>query len=248
MGVIVFIGDSLIMPRPAENISPEETYGYIASQKLKDHQVITTAQYSNDTSIQSQIKNLDPLRRVSPDVVFVQLGIVDCAPRLFSRREQTFINMLPPSLRDWLISILSANRRVLTKWFPKVYVNRKDFKKNMEVILDFVEECGAVPVIITIAKTSEKNNARSHNFLQNIRDYNAVLRDLAQEKGCALIDLYQVVDEDPACLLPDGIHLSQKGSCNLAEEIVSFASRIMEEQSKRKERGKTSKKQTVKFI
>jgi lysophospholipase L1-like esterase len=235
MGVIVFIGDSLIMPRPAENISPEETYGYMASQELKDHQVIITAKYSNDTAIQSQIKNLKAIKRASPHVVFVQLGIVDCAPRLFSKREKTLINKLPPSFRNWLIGILSGKRRELTKWFPKVYVKRKDFKRNMEIILDFVEECGAVPVIIIIAKTSEENNARSYNFLKNIRDYNAVLRELAQEKGRALIDLYHLVDEDPACLLPDGIHLSKKGSCNLTKEIVRCANRIMEEQSKRKE-------------
>lgn len=234
MGTIVLVGDSLIMPRPEENISAEETYGYMASQELRDHQVITIAKYSNDTAIQSQIKNLEAIKRASPDVVVIQLGIVDCAPRIFSKREKTLISTLPHSFRDWLIGVLSRKRRGLTTWFPKVYVKRKDFKKNMEVILDFVEKCGAVPVLIIIAKTSEENNARSYNFLKNIREYNAVLRELAQEKGIALIDLYRLVDEDPACLLPDGIHLSKRGSCTLTKEIVRCITHIMEEQSKRR--------------
>jgi acyl-CoA thioesterase-1 len=221
---IILIGDSLLMSRPADHIFYEDTYGYLVMKALPYDEVIIRGRYSNDTSIQAKRDNLIcDLEYYNPDVVCIQLGIVDCAPRIFSKRDCSVVSSLPVKIKKPLIKFLSKRRLLLTKYFPKVYVKINDFEKNMQIILNSIIKCKALPILINIPKTSERNVQRSSNYLLNIKKYNKVLDDLTSRNNCASVDLYNIIDKNPEYLWTDGIHLSKEGSKALAEEIVRIA-------------------------
>ena len=218
---IILIGDSLLMPRPQQGLVYEDTYGYLALKTLKDYEVIIKGKYSNDTSIQSKPDVLKTeIEILNPDMVFIQLGIVDCAPRLFSKAEINILKKLPSFLRQGIVNFLSKRRRFFTKLFPKVYIKKVDFEKNMRNILESITACNAITAIINISRTSKENMFRSFNYENNITEYNEILFKLSREYNCQMVDLCSIVESEPSYLLPDGIHLSRQGHRRLADEIV----------------------------
>jgi lysophospholipase L1-like esterase len=227
---IILIGDSLLMPRIRQGLDYEDTYGYLVFKALKDHEVIIKGKYSNDTSVQSKPNVLRvEIEYLNPDMVFVQLGIVDCAPRLFSKIEKYALKALPSFLRQGIINFCSERRRFFTKMFPKVYVKKDDFETNMRKILEAIKICDATPVIINIARTSEENESRSFNYDNNTIEYNEILFKLSKEYGCQLIDFYNIIKTEPSCQLPDGVHLSKEGNRRLADEIISHINNFEQE-------------------
>lgn len=227
---IILIGDSLLMPRPRQDLTYEDTYGYLVFKALKDHEVIIKGKYSNDTSVQSKPNALKAeIEYLNPDIVFIQLGIVDCAPRLFSKIEKYALKILPSFLRQGIINFFSKRRRFFTKMFPKVYVKKESFEKNMRKILETIKICGATPVIINIAKTSEENESRSFNYDNNTIEYNKTLFKLSKEYGGQLIDFYNIIKTEPSCQLSDGVHLSKEGNHKLADEIISCINNFEQE-------------------
>ncbi|MFH1450511.1 MAG: hypothetical protein ABIF92_00840, partial [archaeon] len=152
---IVIIADSLLMFRPDEGTNYEHTYGYLLKRELQKTGMtcILCPKRKNDTAIQSEPDNLlYDITAHDPDIVCVQLGIVDCAPRLFTQKQYEIVRHLPAFIRKAAIFILRRNRKLVTRLFPKEYVKQDDFKKNLQKILDTIKKCEATPVLINIAK------------------------------------------------------------------------------------------------
>ncbi len=224
---IVLIGDSLLMHRPLECINYEDTYGYLVKKSLgKDYDVIIRTRRANDTNMQSDIDHLVyDIKQFEPDLVFLHLGIVDCAPRLFNRLEKIFVkHCLPPFLNKRVVKFFSKRRYFFTKNFPKSYTKINDFEKNIQKIIDCIKSVGAEPIIINIAKTNPKKAARSYHFMESIQNYNGVLSKISEKNNCKIIDMYSITKENPDSLIIDGIHLSKKGSRTLSNKIVEMVS------------------------
>lgn len=218
---IVIIGDSLAMARETEKILLEDTYGYLLKIFLetKSHtDVFIMARRSNDTSIQSADDHLlYDIKQFLPDIVIIQIGIVDCAPRIFGKIERNIIAHLPASFSAKVINFCSKRRLFLTKYFPKVYVNIKDFETNMRKILDAIKEIKAIPMIVNIAKPGPEILSRSYNSLQNVTDYNEVHHRLCAEYNAEYVDAFNITENDKHCLLNDGMHFSKYGHKKLAD-------------------------------
>jgi len=231
---IIFITDSLMMFREQDKIPLEESYGYLVYQhylkEKNDWNIILRPSRLNHTVYQAHPDNLTyDVKLARPDIVFIHLGIVDCAPRLFYQIEDILINRLSTKMKENLLTFFSKRRALFTKHFPKVYVPIKDFEDYYEIILKAVVESNAVPVIMNIAKTSKRNASRSHNFEKNIRAYNAVLSKLARKYKCRLIDVYDEIDTNEEFLLSDGIHLSKSGNKRLAKLIIDCIEQTVKE-------------------
>ena len=210
---IVILGDSLGMPRP--DIKLEETYPYLLQQKLSQAYVYAKHKRANDSAVQSQHLNLqDDLQYMDADILVIHLGIVDCAPRLFSRRQQHSLQYLK-FINRFIIAFMSKRRMFFTKHFPKVYVNIDDFEENMQKLILAGKKYAKRVLVVNIADTTESNKQRSYGFENNIREYNRVLSCLSEKHGVELIDFFSLTTE--AMLLDDGIHLSVEGNSVLAE-------------------------------
>jgi acyl-CoA thioesterase-1 len=212
MNKIVIIGDSLGLPRP--ELPYEETYPYIL-QKLvgPEVSVIPRNVRLNDTNVQLKML-VEDIELFKPDVVVMQLGIVDCAPRIFGRFEQKVARRLNRVFP--IVAITSKYRYTITKAIPKVYVSKNKFRENLQKIFGYIEKRNIKLIVVGIADTSAINKSKSYSYEKNIIDYNNIIYETMADKNM-FIDLYQYGDE---ILLEDGIHINGKGGKLLAERIV----------------------------
>jgi acyl-CoA thioesterase I len=159
------------------------------------------------------------LEMFDPAIVILNLGIVDCAPRLFTRNESRVLSLLPAPLRKTAI----ATAKLLRGRTPRrVYVPRRAFENHVRQYLD---RCAAVPVekLIFIgiptpdARCTRKNPAISHA----VADYNAILARLAASRPWAvLVDPLHPEQEVSALYTEDGYHLSPRGHVIVYEAIA----------------------------
>lgn len=225
---IIILGDSLPLHRPSEGIDFSDTYGNLLRERVgPEDYVFIIGKRRNDSSIQADPERmLYDMEQFEPSVVLVQIGIVDSAPRLFSKPVHQIISNLPHRLRDLIIGFFSKRRKFFTKRFPKVYVSIADYESNMQKILDNIIKVGAVPMIINIAKPPAAVASKSHSFINNVKKYNEVLGRLAERNDCRLVDFYKMVDENPDNMCPDGIHISIEGNKKLADELLTVINDI----------------------
>lgn len=221
MKIINIIGDSLSKYRYWQNVSIKDTYAYLLQEKYKDEYYIL----NNSIRGQSILNiNDDLLIQGEADYYIIQLGIVDCFPRLFSKFQKLILNTLSilklGFISKFIIKILSANSYIVTKFFKKVYVNREMFKKKYEqVILDIKNKNpDAVIIIINIANTGEKTIKMRYNVLNNIIDYNNELYKLKEKYNLEYIDLF-FKTKDLLFLNEDEQHINKKGHKFLFTEV-----------------------------
>jgi lysophospholipase L1-like esterase len=220
---VVIIGDSLSMPRPDESLFYEETYPYLLKQDLgNSFEVINRGKRANTIKHQSEDQNIfDDIIFFYPKYVVIQLGIVDCAPRLFSRRFGKYVigNIKPEMLKKFIIQQFSNRRLFFTKHFPRQYVPFSEFMYWYDYLLKIVKEFGSIPITVNIAQTTIENNKRSYGFSQHINKYNRAIEELSSQYSALLIDAYKI-SETNNILLPDGIHLNKFGSKIVALKIA----------------------------
>lgn len=213
---IVIIGDSLAMPR--YEVPLEETYPYLLNKVWKNCEIIVRNRRANTTKSQVSSQNiLDDIIFLKPQIVIIHLGIVDCAPRLFTKIEQLILSKLK-WVNKFIISFFSKYRFFFTKINPKVYVNKKEFHKYS---LKLIQECKKNGVenilVLNICDTTSENKKKSFNFENIICEYNNILNNVIKEENVLLIDINSIIKED--MLLTDGIHLNQIGHKKILEAI-----------------------------
>lgn len=227
--IITIVGDSLSMVRPDCGMALKDLFPYKLQIKLgKDYYVIVRNRRANDTETQcmQQHFNDDILYNDSRYLV-IHLGIVDCAPRLISRKEYLVFRLLGINYEDnFYIRFKSKHRRFFTKHFPLQRVSKERFKSNFLKLIDLVETQTAIKkvFIINIADTNETNKLRSFNLGENIQEYNEILENIVKgSKGLSvLIDIYNESKKDKEILLEDGMHLSLKGHDFLANALNKY--------------------------
>lgn len=174
----------------------------------------------------------DDLDHIQADYHIIHLGIVDCAPRLFTRGEQRLLGVMP--FRRIIIRFASKHRYFLTKTFPKVYVRKDVFARKYRDLLEAILQKTPTKKIflINLAATKPRNIGRSYGIERNIQDYNAVIAGIASEfpGRIHLIDLFAMTQVDPSLAFDDGIHLTAKGHEVLAETISRL---IIDNEAKR---------------
>ncbi len=227
--IITIIGDSLSLPSSEKEITYKYTYPFKLQLLLgqNEYHVALRSNGRNNVSIAALRENLDRniLFNDSMYIIF-HLGIVDCAPRLvglFGDRILYVMTQVPVLnvLAKLFFKFQTKYRRFFTKYFPKTYISKKDFKEKYGFILREVKKTANPKKVflINIADTSEKNKKKSYNFEKNILEYNKILEDLASENKdfCELVDLFSATRDHKELMLEDGIHLSKEGHEFLAQ-------------------------------
>jgi len=218
---IVLLGDSLGMPTGKDEVIYEDTYPYILSKKLINFEIISRHRRTNDTLKQLATQNLfDDIEMLNPNYLVIHLGIVDCAPRVFSRLQQVLIRFLPNVIQKVILKFISNYRYNITKIFQKVYVTPEQYKINIAKFIEISKQNNIKLIFIAILQTNAINNKKSFNFKQNIDTYNEILEQLCLDNKITLIK-YEYPNN---FLLHDGIHINQNGNNFLAEQISSVVS------------------------
>jgi hypothetical protein len=216
---IVIIGDSLAMPRPEEGVEYEDTYPYLLFKK--GYEVINRSRRANDIKIQTIEQNiLDDVIYLKPDVLVIHLGIVDCAPRVFSRTEQRILSLLSAVIRKKIISFFSKRRYFFTKIRQISYVSPDLYLNSLEKFINQTRNIAKQIIFIKIKKTNEYNEKRSYQFNKKIEQYNQIIDLLSSKYEITVID----PNEFKNGLLNDGIHINCQMHHYLANQINKYIS------------------------
>lgn len=158
-----------------------------------------------------------------PEVVIVHVGIVDCAPRVFLRREGAFVaNIRFSWLRDRILKFTHDHRRRIVEFRRKVYVPLPRFERLVETVVQKARETGVQSLVfVNIIRPPDAVEERSPGFQSNVIAYNRVLEEQAKHSFVTLIDLNRIVEDGGGCekLTVDGIHLNEHGHVLLAEKL-----------------------------
>jgi hypothetical protein len=159
---------------------------------------------------------------VKEKVVVIQIGVVDCAPRILGPFGRRVIGRLrPKSVRVFVRNCLRSLHR---RWFfvmfgHRVLVRPKNFERNLRTIVASLKEKNPTAVaLVTILPTTLQHDRVYVGFSDNIRKYNAIIRRIAFEEGVILCDLNAVVQDSPEFIY-DGVHMSLPGKRIAADEV-----------------------------
>ncbi len=160
-----------------------------------------------------------------PSCVVMQVGIVDCSPRIFSRLERRIIgsSYVPDSLRKSIISRRKRERQKLTAKNPlaKVYTSPDRFRGCLEMIAQKVKDLKARPKIIVLPIMAEPRvmENKSPGIMSNIRFYNQMLTQFTNGLEAELYQGKLISAPRPDLFWSDGYHLSSAGHALLASEL-----------------------------
>jgi lysophospholipase L1-like esterase len=226
MKIITVLGDSLSLARSEYGIYYKNIYPYLLNERMGcDFLVLNKSKRSNTLVKQSGAQFIyDDVLTTNSNYFIIQLGIVDCSPRVVSMLEKKIIrNFLPGSLRKLYLDFKSKHRRFFTKYFPKTYFTIDIFEKKYRYLLETICSQPQVKrvIIINIADTNPTNKYRSFGFEKNILKYNEIIFNLTKkfDSKIGFVDLHSLTKENPDLLLDDGIHVTRKAQIIITTHI-----------------------------
>jgi lysophospholipase L1-like esterase len=170
------------------------------------------------------------------EVVVVHVGIVDCAPRVFLRRERQFVeNLRPAFLRESILRNVHRHRPAIVNVRKKVYVPAQRFNSLAAQVIERAKQSKLRSlVIVNIITPPAEMDERSPGFIRNVGIYNEILRSHARGTGVHLIDIDQMIKDAGGVerLTVDGIHINETGHAMLAGEIENHVLSLVDEPRK----------------
>lgn len=164
-----------------------------------------------------------------PDIVILQVGIVDCAPRLISLWERRLMNApwFPASLRDKIIRHRSASRASRTRRNPlgKVYTRPELFAATLSTFGKRLRQAHpqirlfALPILGRLPQLEE----HSPGYISNIELYNNLLKSFCLKHNFHWYDPLDIVNpaEYSEFFASDAYHLLPLGNRRIAERLFS---------------------------
>ena len=229
---LLIIGDSLACPRPWVGIGSNETYGSRIQQALSEKVYVislargsmTTRDYVTDSFIKQYVCS------GSVSYLVIQLGIVDCAPRLmtvferfigFALSKNGFGKLIFGVYTKWK----SKHRMFFTRWFPHVLVELEEYRSNLDSIV--VEYTARNPIekiiLVNIAYPGRSMAEKSWGILENIGKYNEVIASLRNERNSSVsvIDLFGMTKDNQHWITKDdGHHITVDAHKWISSQII----------------------------
>ena len=154
----------------------------------------------------------DSLEGFKPNIVIVQIGICDCAPRYFSK----FLLILNKFPRSQTKYILWLKKRFSGR--KHTYVNIKEFERNFDNYFMRCKTEGCSVICIGILKASGEFIRKSPNIQNNIDSYNNILKELSSKYDNVKY-VVPCANEDIETVISDEHHLNAKGHKVLFAQI-----------------------------
>lgn len=206
---VLLITDSLGLPRTSpEKVEYEGTWCFLLSERYDVNQF----SYGGGT-VEELLSQVSYFKMYSPDIVIVQSGIVDCAPRALTKCENhiwnkyKFTRAILRMCSPWLIRMLRKR--------GKTYTSIEAFRSSVRI---FNKEFGDKLFWIGIVPSSADYEKKVPGITKNIVNYNKVL---LEELGQNMIDLSNMPKD---YIMSDFHHLNEKGHKYISERILTLKS------------------------
>jgi acyl-CoA thioesterase-1 len=177
MKKVLVLTDSLGLPRvKPERIADDECWVYrlqdTFSHVLKFRTICTPGMDTRQLLVASR----DYHQAIKPDLVVLQVGIVDCYPRALKRGEVSVVKRLPKALSVILHRQIKQHYSYLIKRRRIQYVGAAEFKANLLGVRDMFPD--AQFCIVPIAPPCSDYKARNPLIESAVTSYNKILIDL----------------------------------------------------------------------
>lgn len=226
MKKLLIAGDSLSMSRYRDDVPYDAMYSTLLATRLRDWLVVNGSLRANTSrrvvSIDYQEEYVLPL---SPDVVVLQVGIVDCMPRLMSKYERHIVGLMARVrgfryLARLYISFKSKRRYFFTKNKKIVFVGAPEFRSNIIKFRDLLGGLGCGVIAINIPCPGKRLSDRTFGVDGVVSEYNKIIDEVFCGAGCAIVDLYGMTRSNPSLLQDDGYHIRRECHELIYEEIL----------------------------
>ena len=202
------ISDSFGLPR--EGVEYRNTWIAKIKATLPDVDFITLFRRQATTNILSEQNYGEYLTFYNPDIVYIQLGICDCAPRYLKTNSICYriLRRLPDRITTIIWKIIKRRGRKL----ECTDVSKEQFEKNL---LDYVSECtrhGVKKIIISKIGHPAKNMVMSNpQILESIVRFNKSI-DKVKDSDIVKVEIIDPLSSGDASLyVYDGYHPNKNG-------------------------------------
>ena len=225
------------MPRPQDGVGYFDTYPELVRQALEADQTGTRVAVFNRarggmpiaTLYEEFVQDSAYSAKSGPEILILQCGIVDCAPRPVPPPVKTFIGRLPTPLRWLTAKVLHALRPLLLgaglSW-------QNTDQRQFEAVLGRWLRDGARTAdriyVINIAPTTPASEGHSPGLESSIVQFNvAIARSVADVPAATLVDVHAAIVGEGERASPyvnptDGHHITAQGHQLYADLIRAF--------------------------
>jgi len=217
-------GDSLGMPRAFEGIRYRETYAELLKAALEERawrvDLYNRSKGNVDVGELRTMVEYDRRYFGRPrEIVVIQCGIVDCAPRPISGRTRRLVGRLPEPLRQRVITFLHSNRaRLLNSGFQWRVTEPDPFRLTYRELLLAASSGTGHVYSVNVAPTTPEMEEHSPGLSGSIQRYNTIIADEVRRAGASvqLIDVHSAILEEDGGLqryvnAKDGHHITREG-------------------------------------
>lgn len=211
---IIFLTDSLGLPRTRpETVLLEETYIELLREKYKEHKIINISLGgATIETLREQLLNY--YNAVEPDLIIVQSGIVDCAPRALKKWETALLSK-HAVLRKFSDIVIKKNTRLLRKHRKLTYTSITRFS---QIVDEFRKKFDKKLYWIGILPAIPEYEAQLPGITANINRYNEVLSTALASN---FIDTSNIGDG----IMSDFHHLNRAGNFYIYQQITTIIDR-----------------------
>ena len=213
-GRVLLIGDSMAMPR--NEVTFEQTWIYKLIIHFPDVLFVDKSRRGSTTlrlvqegggykGVQS---GADLLEYYKPDLVIIQLGIVDCSPRLVSKHALStkLINKCPAFVKTFFYRY---KKKFCVRKPENADISPGQFQNYYETYIKRAKEINSKVLGFEIAPVGSAFVEKSPFILESIEKYNAILSNLEKYDNFKVISTFSQTNCQE--LLVDELHSNEKG-------------------------------------
>ncbi|MCO4293117.1 hypothetical protein NF867_09595 [Solitalea sp. MAHUQ-68] len=210
--VIIIITDSLGLPRNnPEIVKLEETYIELLRTDYKCDKIVNISFGGATIEILSN-QFFSYFSCINPDLIIVQSGIVDCAPRALKQWENKVLQS-SSILRSVYNSVIKKHTKKLR---AKRNITYTSIHKFENICNKFYEAYKNKVYWIGIAPASKEYEFNLPGIALNIRNYNNVLKNVFQNN---FLDISNISMD---CLMSDHHHINVSGHTYIYHKLKSI--------------------------
>jgi len=233
---IALYGDSLAMPRKAI-VKYNERYIYLVQEwiqkKVSPEYIELKDRAKGSVTILDMIEQYEHdsgYYEFPGDILILQSGVVDCAPRPVAQETREKISRMPAFIKKIVVKYLHRNRsKILQKGNAHVRVEKELFFNSVKQFLQRAQKDYKRIYVINVCPTNKKTEEHSPGFTNNINEYNTLIKKAIKETDSptiSLVDINKYINDrfekiDDYILKEDGHHLTPLGNKIIAEDIIS---------------------------
>lgn len=196
---VLILTDSLGCPRKETHVSETWT-DRIIKKWSKDFIIYTYCVHG----LSASKINLEYIKEISPDIIIMQIGIVDACRRALRSYEEELISRIP--------GVRTLIRKICSKFHYQFTVIRNihdcSIKKFNSILNSICENTEGRKYFIRIAPAGHGLVKKVYNVKKDVATYNFVSQNI---KGLEILDPYGRKNPE-SYLLPDGHHLNSLGN------------------------------------